>query len=285
MDSGLAITGSTISGNSANNWGGGIKNGGTLTLVNSTVSNNSSVEEGGGIWNAESLTLINSTVGGNSSNNGGGILNHDTITMTNTIVATNPMGADCSGEGSFTSLGHNLDSDGTCNLTGPGDLPGVDPLLGPLQNNGGPTETHALLPGSPAMDAGDNEACPATDQRGVERPQGLACDIGAYEFEPADFTVNSTADTDDGSCDPLSIGDCTLREAIDAANAGAGLDTIAFDIPGAGPHTIQLGLGLPKITDPVIIDGYTQPGASPNTNGQGLGSNAVLKIELDGSNA
>ncbi len=94
--------------------------------------------------------------------------------------------------------------------------------------------------------------------------------------------VNSSDDVNDGACDATH---CSLREAINAANANAGTDTIAFDIPGAGPHTIQPASALPTITDPVIIDGYTQPGASPNTNGLELGSNAVLKIELDGSNA
>ena len=95
------------------------------------------------------------------------------------------------------------------------------------------------------------------------------------------FTVTKTADTNDGTCD----ADCSLREAITDANANAGTDTIAFAIPGAGPHTIQPTSALPTITDPVIIDGYTQPGASANTNGPGLGLNTVLKIELDGTNA
>ena len=99
---------------------------------------------------------------------------------------------------------------------------------------------------------------------------------------PTIFVVNSSDDVNDGTCDATH---CSLREAINAANASAGKDAVAFDIPGAGPHTIQPTSALPTITDPVIIDGYTQPGASPNTNGPGLGSNAVLKIELDGSNA
>ena len=97
------------------------------------------------------------------------------------------------------------------------------------------------------------------------------------------FTVTKTADTADGTCD----ADCSLREAITAATANAGTDTIAFAIPGGGPHTIQSASALPTITDPVIIDGYTQSGASANTNSvaSGLGLNTVLKIELDGTNA
>ena len=205
--------------------------------------------------------------------------------MTGTIIADN-ITVDCSGNP--TSLGHNLDSDGTCDLTATGDLPNIDPFLGPLQDNGGLTETHALLPGSPAIDAIPAEDCNdpegnpvTTDQRGIARPLGLACDIGAFESKKT-FVVNTNDDIDDGICDSTH---CSLREAIKAANANPGEDAIAFNIPGTGPHTIQPLSALPTITDPVIIDGYTQPGASPNTNGPGLGLNTVLKIELKGTNA
>ena len=103
------------------------------------------------------------------------------LTLVNTIISgnTSSSGNNCSG--AITSQGHNLASDGTCVLVATGDLSGMDPLLGPLQNNGGSTQTHALLSGSPAIDAGDNKVCPAADQRGVARPQGATCDIGAYE--------------------------------------------------------------------------------------------------------
>lgn len=90
----------------------------------------------------------------------------------------------------------------------------------------------------------------------------------------ATFTVINTNDAGPGS----------LRQAILDANGNPGADTITFNIPGAGPHSIQPTSALPPVTDPVIIDGYTQTGASPNTNGPGLGSNAVLMIELDGTN-
>jgi hypothetical protein len=82
------------------------------------------------------------------------------------------------------SLGHNLTDDDSCGLTAPSDLVVADAMLGPLADNGGPTETHALLAGSPAIDAGSPDCPPpATDQRGVLRPQGAACDIGAFESE------------------------------------------------------------------------------------------------------
>src|SRR5438105_2168429 len=92
------------------------------------------------------------------------------------------------------------------------------------------------------------------------------------------FIVNSTADPGTGVCDDA---ECTLREAIAAANAHAGTDTIVFNIPGTGPHTIRPISHLPSLTSPVTIDGYTQPGASANTLADG--DNAVLTIELDGS--
>ncbi len=114
----------------------------------------------------------------------GGALRGDTnatYTFKNTIVA-NSTGGDCFGTGTFTTLGHNIDSDKTCSLTDANDKPGVNPVLGPLADNGGSTQTHALLSGSPALDAGDDPAAPATDQRGVFRPQGGASDIGAFEL-------------------------------------------------------------------------------------------------------
>ena len=108
---------------------------------------------------------------------------------------------------------------------------------------------------------------------------GLTILLGFSAFhgfaQASTFTVTNTNDTGPGS----------LRQSILDANSNAGLDVIDFSIPGAGPHNIQPTSALPTITDPVVIDGYTQPGASANTNGPGLGLNTVLKIELDGTNA
>src|SRR5215210_2089027 len=102
----------------------------------------------------------------------------------------------------------------------------------------------------------------------------------------APFTVNSTADSGTGGCDAT---ECTLREAIAAANSAAGADTIEFSIPGAGPHTITPSSALPDITSPVTIDGYTQGDSTPGDpsddateNTLAVGNNAVLKIELNG---
>jgi hypothetical protein len=209
----LTLTNSIVSGNTASCSGTGCTAaaGGlllpfdTLTLTNSTVSGNTAScsgagcgAAGGGLTNRSdaTLTLRNSTVSGNTVScsgagctaSGGGLINvSGTVTLQNTIVAKQLAGPDCAG--TITSNGFNLDSDNTCHLTQPSDKPNVsNPLLGPLQDNGGPTFTHALLPGSPAIDA-VTSGCPppATDQRGVARPQDgtgdgtAACDIGAYE--------------------------------------------------------------------------------------------------------
>jgi hypothetical protein len=86
--------------------------------------------------------------------------------------------------GKIIDGGHNLCSDQSADFAASNSRNGVDPLLGPLAENGGITPTVSLLPGSPAIDAGDESVCPLTDQRGVTRPKGMACDIGAFELEP-----------------------------------------------------------------------------------------------------
>jgi CSLREA domain-containing protein len=184
------LAGVTISHNTTNERGGGIRNNhGLLTLTNVTISGNSSAGMGGGIYSDYAVSLNNVTITGNISDEGAGILNSGTMRLRNTIVASQ-FGRDC--VGAITSEGHNLDSDGSCNLDkSRGDKPGEkNPMLGALADNGGPTETHGLLPGSPAIDAGDDHLCPDIDQRGQPRPadgdgDGRAiCDIGAFELQP-----------------------------------------------------------------------------------------------------
>lgn len=182
---------STVSGNSASENGGGIWNTGTFMLSNSTVSSNAGVAASGGIWNAGSITSQNGTIAGNS----GGILNSGsgTTTLKSTLLAGNTTGEATDCAGTLNSQGHNLVQNTVgCTISGDltGNITGQNPNLAPLQDNGGPAETHALLAGSPAIDAGGSDCPPPdSDQRGIPRPMGAACDIGAFELEPPPVPV------------------------------------------------------------------------------------------------
>jgi hypothetical protein len=206
----LAVIGSTIARNGAGAadypaTGGAIFNDTTATamLVNSTISKNNAYDQGGGIMNQGTLWLLNCTVASNflSVNSlevpfaGSGVFNSGTVYSKNTIFAGNSGRNDFSSNttlvgpdfyGPLISQGFNLIQNASgFTITGDlkGNLLGVDPRLGPLQDNGGPTCTQALLPDSPAINAGTKKDAPDTDQRGVSRPQGPKTDIGAYEFE------------------------------------------------------------------------------------------------------
>jgi hypothetical protein len=160
------------------------------------------------------------------------------VTLKNTIVANNE-GGDCGG-GGVTSDGHNLDSDGTCALTGTGDQSSTDPLLAALADNGGPTQTRALPANSPAVDAADDAGCPATDQRGVARPQdgdedGTAvCDIGAFELEPPQPEATPTP-TEAG---PTSLGPFGSQSGGGDATPVVALLGAAMAMAGAGGLTL-----------------------------------------------
>jgi predicted outer membrane repeat protein len=187
VSGGLVIENSTISGNSAGTSGGGIYGG--ATVKNSTISGNSAGTSGGGIYGG--ATVENSTISGNSAGtSAGGIYNNSSLIVRNTILNAGASGENIFNDGgTVTSLGYNLSSDdGGGYLTGPGDQINTDPLLGPLQNNGGPTLTHALLPGSPAIDAGDPNFSPPpfNDQRGCsfDRVFNDRIDIGSFETQP-----------------------------------------------------------------------------------------------------
>ena len=176
----LALDRVTIDGNSADVGGGlYVGNGASATLGNVTLSGNSATSNGGAISTRSGISIINSTIADNFAGGGGGINTQGSgnAILKNTILANNAGG---NASGLLTSLGNNIDSANTAGLTGPGDRVNTDPLLGPLQYNGGTTRTHALLDGSPAINAGTASGAPTTDQRGVARLG--ATDIGAYEY-------------------------------------------------------------------------------------------------------
>ena len=189
---------STISGNVASDVGGGLRLLGNATIINSTISGNETTGwYGGALFVTDGVVdMTNVTVAGNVSPGstpaavfvgtfGPGSA---TLNVTNSIIAGNanegcflaPFG---SGAVAINSLGNNVFTDSTCSPIASDQIV-ADALLDPLADNGGPTLTHALLADSPAIDAGNNAVCPATDQRGLARPQGADCDAGAYELMP-----------------------------------------------------------------------------------------------------
>ncbi|MCP4340448.1 MAG: DUF4347 domain-containing protein [Desulfobulbaceae bacterium] len=179
------LTGVTISGNSATH-GAGIFNsnqGILMSLQNVTISGNTASGDGGGIYSARLVSATNATIAANLGGSGiyvtGGL---GDVELKNSILANNTGG---NSNDDLTSLGYNIDSDGTAGISDTGDISGtilspIDVKLGTLQDNGGSTRTHALLVGSPAIDFGTATGAPATDQRGAMRDANP--DIGAYEF-------------------------------------------------------------------------------------------------------
>ena len=254
----LAVTNSTLSGNSAAGDGGGVYSGGTLTLVNATLFGNSAVGDGGGVYNAGSLTLTSATLTGNAAAAAGGVF---TRPAGSTQLDDSVVGGNTLADGATPSDLAGAPAHGGHNLIGPGGSGGLadgvngnivvataaDLHLGPLAGNDGRTQTVALLPGSPAIDAGDPTLAPATDQRGL--PRDARPDIGAFEVVHH-LVVTTLADEDDGVAD-IGLGTGTsLREAIDFANQDPGPDTITFAVSG----TILLdGTQLPTITDDLTI--------------------------------
>ncbi|MEM8603631.1 MAG: CHAT domain-containing protein, partial [Cyanobacteria bacterium P01_H01_bin.121] len=234
----LTITGSTIRNNgiAAGNYnGGGIANSGSLSIADSTIASNTATSMGGGIFNTGTATIRNSTISGNGAPTGGGIASNGQVSLRNTTIAAdtastgggfaqgnvptatlnlaNSIIADSSGSqdvalagGTVNFLGNNLIESG---LTGPGVIT-ADPNLTGLGNAGGPTQTHFLRPGSPALDAGTNAAVNGftTDQRGGKRLVGTV-DLGAVEFQGTDLIIEtgsgqSTSVTQEFS-EPLAI--------------------------------------------------------------------------------
>jgi hypothetical protein len=200
----LTLNNSTVSGNLSNSFnalGGGIYNSSGQVILNNCTLSENKTSHGGGIYNdSGSVIMSSSTIVNNEARSGGGVKSASgSVTLRNTLIgqnlATND-GSDCTG--TITSAGYNLiqEISGCGFASSTGDLTAVDPSIGPLRNHGGSTETHSLLPGSPAIDAGNPAGCTdhngnllITDQRGVGRMG--RCDIGAYEFATSDAIRSS----------------------------------------------------------------------------------------------
>jgi CSLREA domain-containing protein len=240
-DAVATIDSTTVNGNVSGQQGGGVEveDGADATIVNSTISGNTAESDpesfGGGIRTVGSggdpteVTISNSTIANNAATVAGGgayVQADSTITLKGTILATNtaPVAPDCGGPSPITSQGHNLVqnlADCTFNQQGT-DLLGADPLLAPLADNGGPTQTQALRSGSPAIDAGPPDA-PPVDQRGAPRS---APDVGAYELVVCQgVAVNRIGSDADDTLTGTDEADAFLMQAgNDTATGGAGND-------------------------------------------------------------
>ena len=292
-DSGaVSLSNSTLSGNSSGGRGGGIYNfSGSVSLFNSTLSGNSSGDYGGGIFTDDSTVLIvNSTITGNSAfRQGGGISlladnynDDERLTLHNSIVAGNTdngTAPDVLAVGDVVNdlivenslIGDTTGSEIT-SATGTGNILNQAALLGPLSDNGGPTQTHALLSGSPAIDAGNDllavdadMTALTTDQRGGASTRifddptasGTGVDIGAFELHAV--LVDNRADENDGT---TTAGNLSLREAIVMVQNNLTLDTITFGGSAfANPNSvIRLTQGELEITESLSIDGTSVGG-------------------------
>ena len=268
----VTLTQSTISGNStegASSYGGGIRTSGFVTLTNSTVSGNSTAgfgARGGGIWTTSAVILSHSTVTDNRANAiGGGVfqafssypcLIDDSIVAGNMVGNTvGVFGADLvNGLSSTLTVNYSLIGTGVTPTSGGNNVVTNNPLLGPLANNGGPTQTHALLATSPALNAGDPSAT-GFDQRGAPfvRVFDGRADIGAYERQSVtglNLVVDTAIDENDGY---YSAAHLSLREAIGLANGSLGAGTIAFAAALSG-QTIFLGGTELAISEALEID-------------------------------
>ena len=233
-----AISGSTFSGNHAGSEGGGVANfGGVVTMTNVTFSGNTAGSAGGGIYNGATgsqMTLLNATLAGDSAPAAQEISHDNTgpFHLKNTIIAGKTEGENCAG--TLSSDGYNLASDATCGITHGGDKENTDPMLGPLAENGGPTQTRALLAGSPAIDSASSDCpLPDTDQRGTARPQGARCDIGAFELVIRIW------------------GDLRCDGAVDPS------DSLADLLKVAGASPITQTQPCPKVGDSVEVQGFS----------------------------
>jgi CSLREA domain-containing protein len=260
----LTMIGSTVAGNRAaalsGSQGGGIAIGGEgrAFLVNSTVAGNVALDpggtsgQGGGIYvgNTAVLGLTSTTVAGNdaAANAGGGLflVNFGGTQLVNTIIDENGGGACAGAIGTIAAASHhNLVQDGTCALQGAGNLQGASAQLLGLGSHGGPTDTRALVATSSARNTGSD--CGTADQRGVARPQGGACDIGAFEYVAPTLTVTTAVTNNDGGEDGPSDFDVHVRDAAGAEVAGSPqpgaatgttytLAAGAFKVSAAGPR-------------------------------------------------
>jgi len=316
-----SIDSTTFVGNSALGWGGAVSHGSLGTVNNSTISGNTAGEDGGGMAIGGPVMIVNSTITGNTSGKRGGGVISGGLTLMNTILAGNssPEGPACAGQ-PVSLIGPNLlGSTSGCIPTSTPPIVGL-PLLAALADNGGPTWTHALLPGSPALNAGDPAVCAASpiggvDQRGMPRPSA-SCDLGAYEASPVggrNLKVSATSGqvglgwdtgTDQTGYTLLTYNTATAAASLTSLPAHAVAHThtgatngvlYCYVLAATGPSGVlglsDLECALPGSQSGAVIAGDLTLGLHGTTNASltwqppigGADSYLLVRIPLDGT--
>lgn len=309
----LRLSSVTVNGNQAGTSGGGIYNEGAAELINVTLSANAAggdpqdYEGGGGIFNTSSLRLTHTTFYGNNASAGASLYNYNgRVHIANTIFARNGVDPNCLNRGvqsQIISLGRNLEDVNSCALSWPGDIKNQNPKLDVLIKDGrSTTATHALLPGSPAIDTGRAEYCAQADQRGVFRPVDgdengvLACDIGTYELVTAGWiSFNKPEYTEaDGVYEgygPVDVDVIVTLERITGKDQPISVDYTyntppVYDfVPFSGKLTWEAGDSAAKsFTITILNDEYKEPekiieGILKNaTAGAGISPNGIVRL-------
>lgn len=252
---------SAVIGNTSTAYAGGVwNNSGTLNLTNTTISDNTSVFGGAGLVVRDTVNLNNSTIAFNHATdpagNGGGIFNFDgTINVHNSIISSNTAAGSPECFGAVNLQGFNLVQEvNGCGLTGASssDLLDVNSLLEPVQANGGATLTAHLPPTSPAFQTADSATCPAADQRGLRRPQGVVCDMGAEEFDQ--FLFVDTFEDGDAS-DWSGKGTWNVASGNLVGTAAKKADLFAPS-PACSNCTIETNLRFDSATGSASIFGW-----------------------------
>ncbi|GAB4278231.1 MAG: Ig-like domain-containing protein [Candidatus Promineifilaceae bacterium] len=315
----LTITNSTIRNNTSTSHGGGIFNtGGQLWLDRVAIINNNANGNTGGIHNQSGGTadLTNVTISGNDgygmlstapgsvvtatnstiANNKWGVINYATVILKNSILAANTGNSGFNCSGAITSLGYNIDDDGSCSFSGTGDLSSQDPQLLPLGDYGGDTQTHALPLTSPAVDAGTNTGCPATDQRDTTRPQDgdgdltATCDMGAYELllqspDSVTITGDTSGFTNSAYTFQASVLPVTTTQPITYTWMADGQTTVVHGSKGI-TDTVAFNwstTGTKNIT--VTVDNGLAEQINTHQITIGTGTKAITSVAISGNTA
>lgn len=274
----MIVTNSAFKGNTASSGGGGIFSQGTVTLTNDTFNGNTA-GWGGGFQSGVGTTMAatNTTVSGNASNSnvfgGGGVFSSSSMTLKNTIVSGNTSttgNQNCTAEGSstITDAGYNIENGTSCGFTAPNHGLNADPLLKPLANNGGPTDTMALQSTSPARDSA-GPGCPTLDQRG--QPREGTCDRGAYEFaQPAVSSVAAATTTcvTPGQSVTINGAGFTFATAVKFGSTPAtsfvvNSDTKITAVAPAGSGTVDITVTNADGTSATVTNDQVTLGACP----------------------